>query len=46
VLGRVLEPDDVAAAVALAADPALRPATGTTWQIDGSWSMLVGGPAG
>ncbi|NBH03364.1 short-chain dehydrogenase, partial [Amycolatopsis sp. SID8362] len=37
--------DDVAAAVALAADPALRPATGTTLRIDGGWSVLVGGPA-
>ncbi|MET9825414.1 MULTISPECIES: SDR family oxidoreductase [unclassified Streptomyces] len=45
VLGRVLEPEDVAAAVALAADPALRPATGTTLRVDGGWSVLVGGPA-
>ncbi|MGW1469536.1 SDR family oxidoreductase [Streptomyces sp. NPDC002308] len=45
VLGRVLEPEDVAAAVALAADPALRAATGTTLRVDGGWSVLVGGPA-
>ncbi|WP_370962485.1 SDR family oxidoreductase [Amycolatopsis sp. cg9] len=45
VLGRVLEPDDVAAAVALAVDPALRPATGTTLRVDAGWSVLVGGPA-
>jgi 3-oxoacyl-[acyl-carrier protein] reductase len=44
VLGRVLEPEDVAAAVALAADPALRPATGTVLRVDGGWSVLVGGP--
>ncbi|EMD29291.1 SDR family oxidoreductase [Amycolatopsis azurea] len=45
VLGRILEPEDVAAAVALAADPALRPATGTVLRVDGGWSVLVGGPA-
>ncbi|MEU5345772.1 MULTISPECIES: SDR family oxidoreductase [unclassified Streptomyces] len=45
VLGRVLEPEDVAAAVALAADPALSAATGTTLRVDGGWSVLVGGPA-
>ncbi|WP_372666377.1 SDR family oxidoreductase [Amycolatopsis kentuckyensis] len=45
VLGRVLEPDDVAAAVALAADPALHAATGTTLRVDGGWGVLVGGPA-
>ncbi|MGW3955745.1 SDR family oxidoreductase [Streptomyces sp. NPDC004752] len=45
VLGRVLEPEDVAAAVALAADPALRVATGSTLRVDGGWSVLVGGPA-
>ncbi|NUH38759.1 SDR family oxidoreductase [Streptomyces samsunensis] len=45
VLGRMLEPEDVAAAVALAADPALRAATGTTLRIDGGWSVLVGGPS-
>jgi 3-oxoacyl-[acyl-carrier protein] reductase len=44
VLGRVLEPDDVAAAVALATDPALRAATGTTLRVDGGWSVLAGGP--
>ncbi|MFE6886685.1 SDR family oxidoreductase [Streptomyces sp. NPDC057694] len=44
VLGRVLEPEDVAAAVALAVDPALRPATGTTLRVDGGWSVLAGGP--
>ncbi|ROQ67013.1 3-oxoacyl-[acyl-carrier protein] reductase [Streptomyces sp. 840.1] len=46
VLGRMLEPDDVAAAVALAADPVLAVATGTTLRVDGGWSVLVGGPAG
>jgi 3-oxoacyl-[acyl-carrier protein] reductase len=44
VLGRMLEPVDVAAAVALALDPALLPATGTTVRLDGGWSVLVGGP--
>jgi 3-oxoacyl-[acyl-carrier protein] reductase len=44
VLGRMLEPADVAAAVALAVDPALRPATGSIIRVDGGWSVLVGGP--
>ncbi|MBT2207177.1 MULTISPECIES: SDR family oxidoreductase [Actinomadura] len=45
VLGRVLEPEDVAEAVAMAADPALHAATGTTLRVDGGWSVLVGGPS-
>ena len=45
VLGRVLEPADVAAAVAVAASDELRAATGTTIRLDGGWSVLVGGPA-
>ncbi|OEV12320.1 SDR family oxidoreductase [Streptomyces nanshensis] len=45
VLGRMLEPEDIAAAVAVAADPALRAATGTTMRVDAGWSVLVGGPA-
>jgi 3-oxoacyl-[acyl-carrier protein] reductase len=44
VLGRVLEPHDVAAAVALCLDPALRAATGAVLRLDGGWSVLVGGP--
>jgi 3-oxoacyl-[acyl-carrier protein] reductase len=44
VLGRMLEPADVGAAVAIALDPALLPATGTTVRLDGGWSVLVGGP--
>lgn len=43
-LGRMLEPDDIAAAIALCFDPALRPATGTTLRLDAGWSLLVGGP--
>jgi 3-oxoacyl-[acyl-carrier protein] reductase len=45
VLGRMLEPADVGAAVALALDPALAPATGSTVRLDGGWSVLVGGPS-
>jgi 3-oxoacyl-[acyl-carrier protein] reductase len=45
VLGRMLEPADVGAAVALVLDPALRPATGSTVRLDGGWSVLVGGPS-
>lgn len=45
VLGRMLEPADVGAAVALALDPALSSATGSTIRIDGGWSVLVGGPS-
>ncbi|CAO5192348.1 Short-chain dehydrogenase [Frankia sp. AiPs1] len=45
VLHRVLEPADVAAAVGLALDPALRPATGSVLRVDAGWSVLVGGPA-
>jgi 3-oxoacyl-[acyl-carrier protein] reductase len=45
VLGRMLEPADVGAAVALALDPALSPATGSTVRLDGGWSVLVGGPS-
>ena len=45
VLGRMLEPADVGAAVALALDPAMHPATGTTVRLDGGWSVLVGGPS-
>jgi 3-oxoacyl-[acyl-carrier protein] reductase len=44
VLGRMLEPADVGAAVALALDPAMHPATGSTLRLDGGWSVLVGGP--
>jgi 3-oxoacyl-[acyl-carrier protein] reductase len=44
VLGRMLEPQDVAAAVASAVDPGLRPATGSIIRVDGGWSVLVGGP--
>jgi 3-oxoacyl-[acyl-carrier protein] reductase len=40
----MLEPADVGAAVAIALDPALLPATGTTVRLDGGWSVLVGGP--
>ena len=45
LLGRMLEPRDVAAAAALLLDPALRPASGSTVRLDGGWSVLVGGPA-
>ncbi|MCM3921354.1 SDR family NAD(P)-dependent oxidoreductase [Frankia sp. AiPs1] len=41
---RVLEPADIAAAVGLALDPALRPATGTVLRVDAGWSVLPGGP--
>ncbi|KJE21066.1 dehydrogenase of unknown specificity, short-chain alcohol dehydrogenase like [Frankia torreyi] len=44
VLHRILEPADVAAAVGLALDPALRPATGTVLRVDAGWSVLAGGP--
>ncbi|MCK9920705.1 SDR family oxidoreductase [Frankia sp. AgPm24] len=44
VLHRVLEPADVAAAVGLALDPALHPATGTVLRLDAGWSVLAGGP--
>ncbi len=44
VLHRVLEPADIAAAVGLALDPALRPATGTVLRVDAGWSVLAGGP--
>ncbi|CAO5237407.1 SDR family oxidoreductase [Frankia sp. AgKG'84/4] len=44
VLGRLLEPEDVAAAVGLALDPALRPATGSVLRLDAGWSVLAGGP--
>jgi 3-oxoacyl-[acyl-carrier protein] reductase len=44
VLGRVLVPEDVAAAVAIAAGDELRAATGSTIRLDGGWSVLVGGP--
>jgi 3-oxoacyl-[acyl-carrier protein] reductase len=44
VIGRMLEPADVAAAVAVLLDPALHPATGSTLRLDGGWSVLVGGP--
>lgn len=44
VLGRMIEPEDVAAVVALAADPALASVTGSTLRVDGGWSVLVGGP--
>ncbi|WP_154814803.1 SDR family oxidoreductase [Actinophytocola xinjiangensis] len=44
VLRRMVEPDDVAAVVALATDPALAAATGSTLRVDGGWSVLVGGP--
>jgi 3-oxoacyl-[acyl-carrier protein] reductase len=40
----MLEPADVAAAVAVLLDPALHPATGSTLRLDGGWSVLVGGP--
>jgi 3-oxoacyl-[acyl-carrier protein] reductase len=45
VLGRVLEPRDVAKAVAIAASDELRPATGSTIRVDAGWSVLVGGPS-
>jgi len=45
LLGRMLEPRDVAAAAAVLLDPALRPASGSTVRLDGGWSVLVGGPA-
>src|ERR1700754_2619373 len=45
VLGRMVEPPDVAAVVALALDPALRVATGSTLRVDAGWSVLVGGPS-
>jgi 3-oxoacyl-[acyl-carrier protein] reductase len=45
VLRRMLEPADVAAAVGVALDPALRPATGSTLRIDAGWSVLMGGPS-
>lgn len=44
VLGRMLEPEDIAATVALAVDPALRTATGSVIRVDSGWSVLVGGP--
>ncbi|TDV37755.1 SDR family oxidoreductase [Actinophytocola oryzae] len=44
VLGRVLEPVDVARAVAVVAGEELRPATGSTIRLDAGWSVLVGGP--
>ncbi|MCM3882364.1 SDR family NAD(P)-dependent oxidoreductase [Frankia sp. R82] len=44
VLHRVLEPTDVAVAVGLALDLALRPATGSVLRVDAGWSVLVGGP--
>jgi 3-oxoacyl-[acyl-carrier protein] reductase len=46
VLGRMLDPDDVAAVVGTALDPALRIATGATIRADAGWSVLVGGPTG
>lgn len=44
VIDRMLEPADVAAAVAVLLEPALHPATGSTLRLDGGWSVLVGGP--
>ncbi|HEX6355894.1 SDR family oxidoreductase [Actinophytocola sp.] len=44
VLGRVLEPADVAAAIAAAASDDLRTATGSAIRVDAGWSVLVGGP--
>lgn len=44
VLGRVLEPADVAAAVAAVAGDEFRAATGSTIRVDGGWSVLAGGP--
>ncbi|TCK22160.1 SDR family oxidoreductase [Pseudonocardia endophytica] len=45
VLGRMVEPRDVAAAVAVLLGPELRIATGSTVRLDAGWSVLVGGPS-
>ena len=45
ILGRVAEPDDVAAVIGLLTEPGMRPVTGAMVRVDAGFGVLVGGPS-
>jgi len=45
ILGRVAEPDDVAAVIGLLTDPGMRPVTGAVLRVDAGFGVLSGGPS-
>ncbi|MEV0675257.1 SDR family oxidoreductase [Actinosynnema sp. NPDC050436] len=45
VLGRLVEPEDVASAIALLVQPGLRAVTGGLLRVDAGFGVLVGGPS-
>jgi 3-oxoacyl-[acyl-carrier protein] reductase len=45
VLGRMLEPHDVAAVAGMLADSAMRALTGTVIRVDGGYDVMAGGPS-